>query len=94
MSKNWKYGDVVMEVQIIQEHGLVAEHNQRNPDEAVALGDLVLSVNRVHGNWDEMISQLAKSTKTSPKGMHRDANCIVHQYKQVVRPNANFTAIE
>ena len=46
--------EAVVEVMAIHEGGIVAEHNQRNPDTALEIGDMILSVNGVHGDWEEM----------------------------------------
>ena len=63
MFKNFQYaGEVVMEVKTLHEVGLMAMHNQRNPDAAVEPGDVILSVNGVHGDWNEMLAQFAKDS--------------------------------
>ena len=55
-------GDLGMKVKIIYPGGMLDEHNKRNPGAAVELGDLVVSVNGVRGNWDEMLAEFAKES--------------------------------
>jgi hypothetical protein len=41
MKKNYQHaGEMVMEVRVMHDGGMLAEHNQRNPDAAVELGDM------------------------------------------------------
>jgi hypothetical protein len=55
-------GDLGMKVKIIHPGGMLDEHNKRNPGAAVELGDLIVSVNGVRGNWDEMLAEFAKES--------------------------------
>ena len=42
--------------------GALSQHNQLQPDAALQEGDVVLSVNGVHGDFDAMGAQLAKDS--------------------------------
>ena len=75
-------GDLGMKVKIMHPGGMLDEHNKRNPGAAVELGDLIVSVNGVRGNWDEMLAEFAKESVASlhcgvlrrPRALHH-----VHQ---------------
>ena len=52
----------VMEVVEVDPGGALSKHNQLQPDAAMQEGDVVLSVNGVHGDIDAMRAQLAKDS--------------------------------
>ena len=54
--------EVVMEVVEVFPGGAVSKHNQLQPDAAIQEGDVILSVNGVHGDSDAMGAQLAKDS--------------------------------
>ena len=51
-----------MEVQALRFGGLLDKHNKLQPDAAMHQGDVVLSVNGVHGDFDAMFAQFAKDS--------------------------------
>ena len=53
---------VVMEVEEVEPDGALSKHNQRQPDAAIQEGDVILSVNGVHGDYDAMDAELAKDS--------------------------------
>ena len=54
--------EVVMEVVELRPGGALSKHNQLQPDAAIQKGDVVLSVNGVHGDYDAMCAQFAKDS--------------------------------
>ena len=54
--------EVVMEVVEVVPGGALDKHNQLQPDAAMQEGDVVLSVNGVHGDYDAMLAQFAKNS--------------------------------
>ena len=54
--------EVVMQVVGLDPVGALSQHNQLQPDAALQEGDVVLSVNGVHGDFDAMGAQLAKDS--------------------------------
>ena len=54
--------EVVMQVVSWAPDGALSKHNQLQPDAAIQEGDVILSVNGVHGDFDAMGAQLAKDT--------------------------------
>ena len=54
--------EVVMEVVSLDLGGALSKHNQLQPDAAIQEGDVILSVNGVHGDYDAMGAQLAKDS--------------------------------
>ena len=54
--------EVVMEVQEVAPGGALSKHNQLQPDAAIQEGDVILSVNGVHGDFDAMRAQLKKDS--------------------------------
>ena len=52
----------VMEVVKVAPGGALDKHNQLQPDAAMQEGDVVLSVNGVHGDYEAMDAQLAKGS--------------------------------
>ena len=54
--------EVVMEVEEVEPDGALSKHNQRQPDAAIQEGDIILSVNGVHGDYDAMDAELAKDS--------------------------------
>ena len=52
----------VLEVVKVVPGGALDRHNQLQPDAAMQEGDVILSVNGVHGDFDAMGAQLAKDT--------------------------------
>jgi hypothetical protein len=60
VSRNDFYGtERVMKVQFVREGGLVHKHNKSHPDEAVQIGDVITSVNGVHGDYKAMLAKMA-----------------------------------
>ena len=53
---------VVMEVQALRLGGVLDKHNKLQPDAAIQEGDVVLSVNGVHGDYNAMTAQFAKDS--------------------------------
>ena len=53
---------VVMEVQALRLGGVLDKHNKLQPDAAMHQGDVVMSVNGVHGDFDAMFAQFAKDS--------------------------------
>ena len=54
--------EVVMEVEEVEPDGALSKHNQRQPDAAIQEGDIILSVNGVHGDYDAMRAQFVKGS--------------------------------
>ena len=54
--------EVVMEVVKVDPGYALDKHNQLQPDAAIQEGDVILSVNGVHGDYDAMCAQLAKDS--------------------------------
>ena len=54
--------EVVIEVVEVDPGYSLDKHNQLQPDAAVQEGDVVLSVNGVHGDYDAMLAQLDKDS--------------------------------
>ena len=54
--------EVVMEVVELDPGGALSKHNELQPDAAIQEGDVVLSVNGVHGDIDAMRAQFAKDS--------------------------------
>ena len=54
--------EVVMEVVEVVPGGALDKHNQLEPDAAIQEGDVILSVNGVHGDFDAMFAQLKKNS--------------------------------
>ena len=54
--------EVVMQVVGLDPVGALSQHNQLQPDAALQEGDVVLSVNGVHGDIDAMRAQFAKDS--------------------------------
>ena len=54
--------EVVMEVTKVSPGGAVDKHNRLQPDAAIQEGDVILSVNGVHGDYDAMFAQLVKNS--------------------------------
>ena len=54
--------EVVMEVKKVRLGGVLDKHNQLQRDGAIQEGDVVLSVNGVHGDFDAMFAQFAKDS--------------------------------
>ena len=54
--------EVVIEVVKVVPGGPLDRHNQLQPDAAMQEGDVVLSVNGVHGDINAMVAQLAKDS--------------------------------
>ena len=52
--------EVVMEVEEVEPDGALSKHNQLQPDAAIQEGDVILSVNGVHGDFSAMGAELAK----------------------------------
>merc|ERR1711968_233972 len=55
-------GEIVMMVRTIDESGPLAEHNARNADAALELGDMIISVNGVRGDWNTMLAEFGKES--------------------------------
>merc|ERR1719443_1246126 len=57
-----KYRDVgVMEVTSLEPNGLLAMHNEQNPDAAVEVNDVILAVNGVQGDYYRMLEEFEKN---------------------------------
>ena len=54
--------EVVGQVTKVFPGGALSKHNQLQPDAAIQEGDVILSVNGVHGDIDAMRAQLAKDS--------------------------------
>ena len=54
--------EVVMEVTEVDPGEALDKHNQLQPDAAMQEGDVILSVNGVHGDSNAMVAQLAKGS--------------------------------
>ena len=54
--------ELVMEVVEVAPGGALSKHNQLQPDAAIQKGDVILSVNGVHGDFDAMCAQFAKDS--------------------------------
>ena len=54
--------EVVMEVVKVDPGGAVSKHNRLQPDAAIQVGDVILSVNGVHGDFYAMLAQLKKNS--------------------------------
>ena len=54
--------EMVVQVVEVVPGGALSKHNQLQPDAAMQEGDVVLSVNGVHGDIDAMRAQLAKDS--------------------------------
>ena len=54
--------EVVMKVQNVRLGGVLDQHNQLQRDGAIQIGDVIVSVNGVHGNFDAMFAQFAKDS--------------------------------
>ena len=54
--------EVVVQVVEVTPGGAVDKHNRLQPDAAIQEGDVILSVNGVHGDFDAMGAQLAKDS--------------------------------
>ena len=54
--------EVVMEVEEVVPGGALSKHNQLQPDAAIQEGDIILSVNGVHGDYDAMDAELDKDS--------------------------------
>ena len=54
--------EVVMEVKKVRLGGVLDKHNQLQRDGAIQEGDVILSVNGVHGDFDAMFAQFAKDS--------------------------------
>ena len=54
--------EVVMEVKKVRLGGVLDKHNQLQRDGAIQEGDVVLSVNGVHGDFDAMFAQFAEDS--------------------------------
>ena len=52
----------VMEVVEVDPGGALSKHNELQPDAAIQEGDVILSVNGVHGDYDAMFAQLVKNS--------------------------------
>merc|ERR1719331_2443731 len=52
----------VMEVVEVDPGGALSKHNQLRPDAAIQEGDVILSVNGVHGDFDAMRAQFPKDS--------------------------------
>ena len=52
----------VMEVKKVRLGGVLDKHNRLQRDGAIQEGDVVLSVNGVHGDFDAMFAQFAKDS--------------------------------
>ena len=53
---------VVMEVKKVRPGGVLDKHNQLQRDGAIQEGDVVLSVNGVHGDFDAMFEEFAEDS--------------------------------
>ena len=51
-----------MEVKKVRPGGVLDKHNQLQRDAAIQKGDVFLSVNGVHGDFDAMFAQFAKDS--------------------------------
>ena len=54
--------EVVVQVVEVTPGGALDKHNQLQPDAAIQEGDVILSVNGVHGDFDAMCAQFAKDS--------------------------------
>ena len=54
--------EVVAQVTEVFPGGALSKHNQLQPDAAIQKGDVILSVNGVHGDFDAMGAQLKKDS--------------------------------
>ena len=54
--------EMVWQVFEVVPGGALSKHNQLQPDAAIQEGDVILSVNGVHGDFDAMCAQFAKDS--------------------------------
>ena len=54
--------EVVAQVVEVVPGGALSKHNELQPDAAIQEGDVILSVNGVHGDYDAMDAELAKDS--------------------------------
>ena len=54
--------EVVGQVAKVLPGGALSKHNELQPDAAIQEGDVILSVNGVHGDFDAMRAELAKDS--------------------------------
>jgi hypothetical protein len=52
----------VLGVQAIHPNGELYRYNERHPKSSVQVGDVLVSANGVHGDWDAMVAELAKDS--------------------------------